>query len=306
MPQYIGLAAATVTPMYDDGTINYDIIPKFIDHLISTGVETVFLNGTTGEWSSLSVEEGKLIVDVWLEHGRAKLAKLIVHCGALSIVDAKTLAQHAASKGADAVACISPSFLKPENEECLVDYLSDVSSAAPNTQFFYYHIPSLTNVNINMPLFLSLAYHKIPTFSGLKVSTQDFHEVYQCLAFKEKELEIFYGVDNQFFAALVMGVKAAVGSFYNFLGKQFNEIIDEFNKGNLVEARNKQIKISLDILSLYKKHGVAITKPLTSLISGLDMGPNRTPLKTHFSDDEMRDLKIFLYESGYLSSDLTH
>ena len=300
MAQYNGIVAATVTPTHNDGKINLHVIPHYITFLISSGVQAVYVNGSTGEWCSFSTEERKLLAEAWLHHGRGKLSNIIIHCGALSITDSKDLAKHAEDNGADAIGCISPTFLKPHNEEYLVNYLAEVASAAPTLPFLYYHIPSLTNIHIDMEKFLSLANHNISTFSGLKVSAHDFNDVYSCLEFSKKKLVIYYGFDEQLLAALVMGVKGAIGNFYNFLGNKFNEIIDDFHNGNLKVARDKQVKISMDIVPLYKTYGDGVTKILTSLISGEEMGPSRLPLKTTFTDVEITSIRNHLRNKGYL------
>merc|ERR1712013_667898 len=117
------LVAATVTPMHADGSINIQILPTYIDFLVRTGVTSVFVNGTTGEWSSLSCDERKQLTEAWIDFGRGKLTKIMVHCGALSLRDAKDLAEHAEQHKADSIACIAPSFTLPPNEEYLVEYL---------------------------------------------------------------------------------------------------------------------------------------------------------------------------------------
>ena len=171
---------------------------------------------------------------------------------------------------------------------------------APNTPFLYYHIPSLSNMNIDVTKFLTKAHQTIPTFTGLKVTTLDFHEVYECLAFEGKKLDVYYGGDTQLLPAFVMGVRAAIGHFYNFLGKEYNAMMEYYRKGDLDAARDIQMKISLDVWSLFKKYGVSVIKVMTSLVSGIDLGPNRLPMKHNFSEKEIHDIKNVLTKKGYL------
>ncbi|XP_057302466.1 N-acetylneuraminate lyase-like isoform X2 [Hydractinia symbiolongicarpus] len=255
MFSYEGLVAATVTPTKADGSINCDAIPGYVSFLLQQNVKAVFVNGTTGEWSSFSVEERKHLAEAWIKYGRNKLHKIIIHCGALSTEDAKTLARHAVNLGADAIACIAPCFFRPQNEEFLVEYLREVASAAPTTPFLYYHLPGFTKVEVKMEVFLKLAHERIATFCGMKLSSPKLYDVYHCLQFKNKDLALFYGCDEQLFPALMVGVKAAVGSLYNYLGRYFNEILSAVEKNEFSKAKDIQIKLAMDMIPMHEKYG---------------------------------------------------
>lgn len=127
MTQYKGLVAATITPTNQDGSMNTSVIPHYIDFLINNGIHAVFVNGATGEWPSFSVDERKAVTEAWLLHGRKKLKYVIVHCGALAISDSSNMAKHAALHSADAIACLTPNYLKPHSVEHIVDHLSEVA-----------------------------------------------------------------------------------------------------------------------------------------------------------------------------------
>lgn len=315
MFSYEGLVAATVTPTKADGSINCDAIPGYVSFLLQQNVKAVFVNGTAGEWSSFSVEERKQLTEAWIKYGRNKLDKMIIHCGALSSEDVKSLAQHAANFGADAIACIAPCFFRPQNEECLVEYLREVASAAPTTPFLYYHLPGFTKVEVKMEVFLKLAHERIATFCGMKLSSPKLYDVYHCLQFKNKDLAFFYGRDNkkhlalfygcdeQLFPALMVGVKAAVGSLYNYVGGHFNEILSAVEKNKFNKAKDIQIKLALDLIPMHEKYGPSITKTLMSLLSKITMGPPRLPLKS-LTVEEVKEVEKHLKECGYLAMDI--
>ncbi|XP_064415992.1 N-acetylneuraminate lyase isoform X2 [Latimeria chalumnae] len=149
-----GLVAATFTPMAENGEVNYSIIGRYVDYLVHTqGVKNVFVNGTTGEWASLTVQERKLLAEKWVTEAKNKLDNVIVHVGSLNLEDAKDLARHAAELQVDGISVVSPSLFKPASIEALVKFLQEVASAAPNVPFYYYHIPELTGVNTTVSCF---------------------------------------------------------------------------------------------------------------------------------------------------------
>merc|ERR550539_1933308 len=89
-----GLVAAVFTPFDANGTVNYDVIPGYADFLLKTGVEWVFVTGTTGESLSLTVDERISLFDAWMAQSQ-KGINVIAHVGAESSVDARKLASHA-------------------------------------------------------------------------------------------------------------------------------------------------------------------------------------------------------------------
>ena len=107
-----GMVAATFTPLDENGDVNLSVIDKYADWIASTPIKGVFVCGTTGEFSSLTIDERKLILEKWLVSARKRF-KVIAHVGSNCQRSAMELARHAAQVGADAIASIAPSFFKP-------------------------------------------------------------------------------------------------------------------------------------------------------------------------------------------------
>lgn len=142
-----GLVAATITPMTENGEINFPVIGQYVDYLVKEqGVKNIFVNGTTGEGLSLSISERRQVAEEWVRQGKNKLDQVVIHVGALNLKESQELAQHAAEIGADGIAVIAPFFFKSQNKDALISFLREVAAAAPALPFYYYHIPSLTGV----------------------------------------------------------------------------------------------------------------------------------------------------------------
>ena len=81
------LTAAPFTPFQSNGEINVDLIPSMANHLKRTGVGAAFVNGTTGEYSSLTMDERCLLTEAWMDAGREHELDIMVHVGANNLQD---------------------------------------------------------------------------------------------------------------------------------------------------------------------------------------------------------------------------
>src|SRR5688572_30665953 len=109
-----GLIAAPHTPLRADGSLNLEQIPALCSHLIQAGVSGVFINGTTGECHSLSLDERRCLAERWKAAVAGTPLQWVVHVGGNCIEDAKCLAAHAEKLGAHAIAALAPSYFKPQ------------------------------------------------------------------------------------------------------------------------------------------------------------------------------------------------
>ncbi|KAL7828972.1 hypothetical protein SRHO_G00326060 [Serrasalmus rhombeus] len=279
--QLTGLIAATFTPLTPQGELNLPVIGPYIDYLLEKqGVRSVFVNGTTGEGCSFNVEERKQLAEEWCRQGKGKLDQVIVHVGCLNVKDSQELARHAASVGADAIAVISPFFFKPINAEALRRFLQEVASAAPKLPLYYYHIPSITGVNLDAREILDGIENQIPSFRGLKFSAADLRDLGQCISYcRLRGWSVLYGVDEQLLGAVVLGVNGAVGSTYNYVGSTVKSMLDAFERGDIDLARKLQFRMQEVItFAISLGFGLHVNKQLMSEFSGLSMGPPRLPL----------------------------
>ncbi|XP_006635343.1 N-acetylneuraminate lyase isoform X1 [Lepisosteus oculatus] len=276
-----GLIAATFTPLNDQGEINPSVIERYVDYLVKEqGVRAVFVNGTTGESMSLSVEERKRLAEEWCQRGKGKLDQVIVHVGCLSLKESQELARHAADVGADGIAVISPCFFKPADKDALRKFLQHVAKAAPCLPFYYYHLPALTGVSFKAMDILQGIEDIIPSFQGLKFSGSDLMDFGQCVHHSPPHWPMLYGMDEQLLAALVMGAHGAVGSTYNYMGCVVNRLLEAYEKGDYVLARSIQFQTQ-EVISYAVKQGfdTAVNKQLMCVVSGLPLGPPRLPLQ---------------------------
>ncbi|MGL5671467.1 MAG: dihydrodipicolinate synthase family protein, partial [Plesiomonas shigelloides] len=230
MEKLSGLIAAPHTPFDANGNVNFDSIDKIAAHLIRDGVRGAYICGTTGEGIHCSVAERKAIAERWVSAAQGQL-KLIIHTGALSIVDTLELTRHAETLDIFATSVIGPCFFKPGSLDDLVTYCATVAAAAPSKGFYYYH-SGMSGVNFDMEQFLIKADARIPNLSGLKFNSPDLYEYQRCLRACGGKFDIPFGVDEHLPGALAVGATSAVGSTYNYAAPHFLQIIADYQKGN--------------------------------------------------------------------------
>jgi N-acetylneuraminate lyase len=263
-------------------------------------VTGAFINGTTGEGLSLSENERILFTEAWLSAAAsAKDFSIIVNVGASSLVESKQLAVHAQETGADAIAMLIPGFFKPKNVNDLINVCSRVAAQAKELDFYYYHIPGLTGVNLSMYDFVKQASKDIPNFKGLKYSTPNFFELHQISQDFGKRFDLFFGSDELLVHGLLAGANGAVGSTYNYMCPLYQKIVSAYEKQDLLQARKLQNQSIRFVDSLIQKGGgVVAGKAIMSHVSGLDFGPCRLPLRG-LSKREISKWLMELEEMGF-------
>lgn len=272
------LIAAPFTPFEQSNKVNLQLIPGYFEQLRDSGVAGAFVCGTTGEGASLTTKERLAVLEAWIEaRGSVGDFEIFVHAGHECLAEARELAVHAASWGADAVSALAPSFFTPTNIDQVVDHAARVAEAAPDLPFYYYHLPSMTGLELSMVRFLEVARHRIPNLGGLKFTHHDLGDYHDCHREFGADLDILFGRDELLLEALAVGARGAVGSTYNFAAPLYQEMAAEFFSGRFAEAAACQGRSRRIIQRALSSGGLAGLKA-AMLAIGLDCGPCRPPL----------------------------
>jgi len=280
-----GLVAAVYSPFDSSGALNISVVTAQHNYLASTGVGWVFVSGTTGESVSLTVDERKRLVEAWLK----MRPNVIAHVGTDCLADARELAAHAAQAGAKAVAAMPPSFFKPANAEALARTIASICAAAPKLPCYYYHIPSMTGVEIAMIDFVLAIEPLSPNFAGVKYTGlythPGFMDAVRVLNYKSGKFEVLCGREEMMLEALAVGIKGHVGSQFNFAGDLFNSIREPFAKEGLTASSSTALRATqlrgIDLISHWSDVGAAhpgvnVGKAFMNL-AGVPVGDARLP-----------------------------
>ncbi|MSU40848.1 MAG: N-acetylneuraminate lyase [Pedosphaera sp.] len=292
-----GLVAATHTPFHADGSLNLSIVEKQAAHLLANGVKFAFIGGTTGESSSLALDERRALTVRWMEVTRGAELKVIVHVGANCLADARVLAAQAQQLGAVAISAVAPSYFKPGSVASLVDCMAEIAAGAPELPFYYYEIPALTGLTHSPSAFLALAAERIPNLAGVKFTSSNLMEYQLCRAADGRRFDIPFGYDEMMLGALALGATGAVGSSFNFAAPLFHRLIAAFERGDLKSAREEQFR-SVQLIALLVSRGFIGAAKATMQMLGVDVGPARLP-NTSLNAEQQATLRTDLEQLGF-------
>jgi N-acetylneuraminate lyase len=276
-PHIEGLVAAPVTAFAPDGSVTLDPIEEYAALLARNGVAGVFVNGTTGEGLSLTVDERLRLAARWVETAPTGF-KVLIHVGHTSIAATETMARHAQDIGAFGFGTMAPIYFKPPTVARLVAHCAQEAAAAPNLPYYYYHIPSLTGVDFSMIEFLTKAEEAIPNLAGIKYTFENFMDLELCRRYRDGRYNILVGRDEMWLHAYAQGTRAAIGSTYNFMAPLYLEVARHIDAGDLPGASDLQYKAMRVIKVVLAAGGfIPAVKHILQRF-GLELGGVRSPL----------------------------
>jgi N-acetylneuraminate lyase len=284
--------------MDKNGNLNAGMIPEYYDFLQKNGVIGAFINGSTGEGPSLTLNEKQIQAARWADclkaGGKVKIINLV---GGTSYQECIENAVFSQEIGLSAIAILPPYYFKPADETRLAEFVARIGESVNDMPVYFYHIPLLTGVNMPMIGFLKKITGMLPNFAGIKYTQEDFMDFLLCLNYENGKYDLLWGRDECLLSAIVLGCKGAVGSTYNYAAPLYLAMMEAFGKGDLELARKLQL-LSISIVSLLGKYGGIATGKAFMKYAGLDCGKFRSPVKNmtdemyaEFADD-VRQLKI--------------
>lgn len=295
MEKIKGLIDAPFTPFYENGEVNYEVIPAYAAMLAKNGLVGVFINGSSGEGYMLTTEERMKLAEAWVA-AVPQGFKVIVHVGSCCVKDSRLLAQHAQKIGAWGIGAMAPPFPKIGRIEELVKYCEEIASGAPELPFYFYHIPAFNGAFLPMVKFLEAVDGRIPNFAGIKYTFESIYEYNQCRLYKDGKFDMLHGQDETILPELAMGgAQGGIGGTTNYNGRELVGIIDAWKAGDLELARERQ-NFAQEVINVicHFRGNIVAGKRIMKLI-GLDLGKNRTPFQ-NMTDEEETQMKKELEE----------
>ncbi|GAA3991105.1 dihydrodipicolinate synthase family protein [Mucilaginibacter dorajii] len=293
-----GLISAPFAPLNDQGELNVDIIPAYYSFLKQNGITGAFINGSTGEGVSLTLNEKKQVTEAWAAAtSHDPDFKVMALLGGTCIADCIDLAKHAAQVGLYGVSLTAPFYFKPANAQILAKICAAVAASVPDMPVYYYHIPVLTGVNIAMIDLLKALDGSVANFAGIKYTHEDFMDFQSCLTYQNGKYDMLWGRDENMLSALALGTKGAVGSTFNYAAPLYHALIDAFNHNELDKAQRLQQQ-SIDMIRLLGKYGgISVGKAYMKLV-GVDLGEFRLPI-ANMSKQQFESFKLDVSEVGF-------
>ena len=235
-PVFTGAGVAIITPMYEDGSINFDELGRIIEDQIAHGTDAIVICGTTGECSTMTDEEQlaaiKYTVDV-VNHR----VPVIAGAGSNDTDHGCALAAKSAACGADALLMVTPYYNKT-SQAGLVAHFTAMAEAG-GIPVILYNVPSRTGLNIAPETALELSRH--PLINGIKEASGNISQVAKIAALCGDELNIYSGNDDQVVPLLSLGGKGVISVVSNVAPELVHDCCQAFFEGDTARACQLQL-----------------------------------------------------------------
>jgi len=234
-----GSIPALVTPMLEDGSVDYASLRNLIDWHIAEGTDCIGVVGTTGESPTVNVDEHREIIRVSVEQAKGRVP-IMAGCGANSTSEAIELAKFARSVGADCQLQVVPYYNKP-TQEGLYQHFKAIAEATPDLPIILYNVPGRSVADMQHETVLRLA--QVPGIVGIKEATGNIERAQWLIRDLPKEFAVYSGDDPTAIALMLCGGKGNVSVTANVAPRLMHELCVAAMAGNIQKAMEIQFKL---------------------------------------------------------------
>jgi len=243
MKPITGSIVALVTPMTDDGGVDYDALRRLIDWHVAEGTDCIGVVGTTGESPTVSVEEHCEIIRVAVEHAKGRVP-IMAGTGANSTSEAIELSRFAKQVGADCTLSVVPYYNKP-SQEGMFRHFKAVAEAV-DIPMVLYNVPGRTVADMQLETMLRLA--EVPGIVGIKEASGDIERAAWLVKQAPKGFSIYSGDDATAIALMLLGGQGNISVTANVAPRWMHELCMAAVRGDARAAS----EIHLRLLPLHK------------------------------------------------------
>lgn len=240
-----GSLVALITPMYEDGRVNFEQLNHLIDWHISHGTHAIVSVGTTGESATLSVDEHLAVVQATVQQVNKRIP-VIAGTGANNTREAIALSCAAQQLGADYTLSVVPYYNKP-SQEGIYQHFEAIAQAV-DIPMIIYNVPGRTVVNMSNDTILRLA--QLPNIVGVKEASGDVARALSLFKDAPKDFAIYSGDDPTGLPFMLCGGHGVISVAANVAPKAFAQMCEYALAGNIAEAKklNEQLIAIYDVM----------------------------------------------------------
>ena len=267
-----GAATALVTPMNEDGSVNYKRLEALVDEQINAGIDALVICGTTGEKSTLRYDEHLKVIETSAKVCN-KRVPIIAGTGSNDTVYSVELCDDAESVGADAFLMVAPYYNKTSQAGLVAHY--NYIADRVNKPIILYNVPSRTGVAIKPETYKELSKHQ--NIVAVKEANGDLSAIAKTRYLCGDELAIYSGNDDQVVPVMSLGGLGVISVLSNILPKETHEMCQHYLNGDTKKAMEMQVKYTGLIDALFCDVNPIPVKTAMNL-AGMGVGPLRLPL----------------------------
>ena len=284
MAIFKGAAVAIVTPMHEDGKVNYEKLEELLEYQIANSTDAIVICGTTGESSTLTHGEHLQTIKFAIDKVAGRVP-VIAGTGSNCTREAIHLSKEAEKVGADGLLLVTPYYNKATQNGLIAHYTAIAESVG--IPCLLYHVPTRTGLTM-----------KPETIVGVKEASGNFSAIAEIMHLANGCVDLYSGNDDQIVPLLAMGGKGVISVLSNVAPRQTHEICENFFKGDIQKSCQMQLDAIPLINALFCEVNPIPVKAALNMM-GREAGPLRLPL-TEMEPQNQERLKKAMQEYGIL------
>ncbi|MCI8636012.1 MAG: 4-hydroxy-tetrahydrodipicolinate synthase [Eubacterium sp.] len=273
MAIFKGAGVAIVTPMKENLEVNYDKLEELIDFQINEGTDSIIITGTTGESSTLTMEEHKEVIEAAVRFTGHRVP-VVAGTGSNCTRTAIQLSKEAEEAGADGLLIVTPYYNKA-TQAGLIGHYTQIANEV-KLPIIMYNVPGRTGCNI-LPETAAYLNKNVENIVGLKEATGNVSQAAKTMYLTDGKLDMYSGEDGIVVPLLAIGAVGVISVWSNIAPKQVHDMCMKFFEGDVAGAAKMQLKAEPLVDALFcEVNPIPVKKALN--LMGMDVGPVRAPL----------------------------
>ena len=269
---FTGAAVALVTPMNQDGSVNYKKLEELVEFQIQNGTDAIVACGTTGESATLDIDEHIEVIKKTVEFAKGRVP-VIAGTGSNDTAFAVKTAILAEQTGADAMLVVTPYYNKTSQAGLIAHFTAIANSTT--LPVILYNVPSRTGTNIKPETYMELS--KIENIVATQEASGDISAVAQIAHLCGENLNIYSGNDDQIVPIMSLGGLGVISVLSNVVPQETHDICQYALDGDFKKATELQLKYLPLVDALFSDVNPIPVKEALNIM-GYDVGECRLPL----------------------------
>ena len=294
MAIFTGAGVALITPMNEDGSVNYEKLRELLEFHVANKTDAIIICGTTGEASKLSDEEHLECIRFACEVINKRIP-VIAGTGSNCTQSAIELSKEAEKSGVHGLLLVTPYYNKATQNGLKAHYKAIAKEV--NVPIILYNVPSRTGTRLAPQTVVDLC-HEVPNIVGVKDATGDISEVAELMSLAKGTVDVYSGNDDQIVPVLSLGGKGVISVLSNILPKETHDMVASYLEGDVVKSCEMQLKYFDLVKALFcEVNPIPVKKALN--LMGMEVGSLRLPL-TEMEDANAKRLEEEMRKAGVI------
>ena len=294
MALFKGAGVALVTPMHEDGTVNFEVLEAIIEDQIVGGTDAIISVGTTGEAATLTVEEHLEVIRHTIKVVNHRIP-VIAGTGSNCTRSALYTSKCAEEAGADGLLLVTPYYNKA-TQKGLYQHFKTIAESVSIPSILY-NVPGRTGMSIEAKTMAAL-YHDVKNIIGVKDASGDVGKTLDLMHLVDEDFCLYSGEDGLILPLLAAGSLGVISVLSNVAPKETHDICAKWFAGDVEGSRKEQLRAMPLIRALFSEVNPIPVKAAMNL-QGKKVGPLRLPL-TAMEKEHLDSLKEEMIRYGIL------